>query len=79
MVIIGHILFIDGNKGGKSLILQPDGTWDNGFFPSPKDNKRSRACAVSYSPNKVAIIGGSRPPAPVSVKFVISMHNNLNP
>ena len=70
MVIIGHILFIDGNKYGKSLILQPDGTWDSGFFPSPKNNKRSRACAVSYTSNKVAIIGGQGPKA-TDTKFVI--------
>ena len=57
-LIAGHILFLTGAKnedGMPSMMLQPDGNWS---IIANLPTKRSRACAVSYTTNKVALIGG---------------------
>ena len=55
LFIAEHIWFFDGDNEGDSLMLQPDATWNVANWAT---KKRSRACAVSYSFNKVALIGG---------------------
>ena len=49
-------MFLDGAKEGDSLMLKPDASWKTVSL----DSKRSRACAVTFSVNKVAFIGGRK-------------------